>query len=82
VADPDGFVSAAEWVPASQAAQLLQEHPLAFTGLPAAARVNETPQAAPRVWQLRRQLDGTDVVLSSSFLTGGYDPTLTTGAED
>ena len=69
VEDPDRYVSGAEWVPAAQAIQLLSAHPLAFNGLPAAARVSEPPQAAARVWQLRRQPDGTDLVLHSSLLT-------------
>jgi ADP-ribose pyrophosphatase YjhB (NUDIX family) len=64
-ADPDGFVSRAEWTPADQASHLLSEHPLAFTGVPAADRLASPPDAPPRIWQLRRQRDGTDTVASA-----------------
>jgi hypothetical protein len=62
-------------MPAADAAQRLGEHPFAFTGLPAAARINEAPHTAARVRQLRRQPDGTDVVLFTSVLTDPNDPT-------
>jgi hypothetical protein len=55
VADPDGFVCGAQWMPAARAAQLLKAQPFAFTALLAAARVSAAPQAAARLWQLRRQ---------------------------
>ncbi|MER6572863.1 NUDIX domain-containing protein [Streptomyces sp. NPDC001093] len=64
VADPDGFVNRAEWVPAAKAARLLEQHPFVFTGLPAASRVVAPPSAPPQIWQLRRDASGADRVCS------------------
>lgn len=64
-ADPDGFVSRAEWVAVGQAARLLAEHPMVFTGVPAADRVTGRSDAPPGIWQFRRQPDGTDTIVVS-----------------